>query len=176
MATTIQVTIPDSIVLGRNGSIGSLQVDWKRMPQHVLDHVASIYLPQYLTDAANAGGRDKKPEDRLAAAKAKLEKMYQGAIRARGDAAEPVDPVEQEAYQIAKAALVKKAKSSPVWSSVPKDMRKKDAGVVHALNQITGEERTLVEWIGDALERKPEIRKSAERIVRERAKSDGIDL
>src|SRR5207237_6709943 len=108
------------------------------------------------------------------------ENMYAGAIRTRGEAAEPADPVENEAYQIAKAALVKKAKSSPVWSSVPKDIRKKDAGVVHALKLIGAEsgepERTLAQWIEDALERKPEIRKLAERIVRERAKRDGIAL
>ena len=99
---------------------------------------------------------------------------------ASGWHAEIADSVENEAYQIAKAALVKKAKSSPVWSSVPKDIRKKDAGVVHALNLIGAEsgepERTLAQWIEDALERKPEIRKLAERIVRERAKRDGIAL
>ena len=99
---------------------------------------------------------------------------------ASGWHAEIADSVENEAYQIAKAALVKKVKSSPVWSSVPKDIRKKDAGVVHALNLVGAEsgepERTLAQWIEDALERKPEIRKLAERIVRERAKRDGIAL
>jgi len=34
----------------------------------------------------------------------------------------------------------------------------------------------MAEWIEAALESKPEIRKSAERIVRERAKSGGITL
>jgi hypothetical protein len=177
---TLQVTVPDTVMLGRNGAIGSLQVEWSRVPQRVLDHIAGVYFPQYLTDAANAGGRDKTAADRLARAQKKLENMYEGKVRARGEAAEPADPVEQEAYQIAKAALIKKAKGSPVWSSVPKDIRKKDDGIVHALNLIGAEngepERTLAEWIEDALERKPEIRKSAERIVRERAKSDGINL
>ena len=177
---TFQVTVSDTVVLGRNGAIGSLQVEWERVPQPVLDHIATVYFPQYLTDAANAGGRDKGPADRLERAQKKLENMYAGKVRTRGEAAEPADPVEQEAYQIAKAALVKKAKSSPVWPSVPKDIRKKDAGVVHALNLIGAErgepERNLVEWVEAALESKPEIRKSAERIVRERAKSGGIDL
>ena len=49
-----------------------------------------------------------------------------------------------------------------------------------ALNLVSAEsgepERTLAQWIEDALERKPEIRKLAERIVRERAKRDGIAL
>ena len=177
---TFTVTVPDTVVLGRDGAIGSLQVDWSKVPQHVLDHIAAVYIPQYISDAANAGGRDESATERVARAQKKLEAIYAGKVRVRGEATEPADPVENEAYQIAKAALVKKAKASPVWSSVPKDMRKKDAGVVHALNLIGAEsgepERTLAQWIEDALERKPEIRKLAERIVRERAKRDGIAL
>src|SRR5438067_7648100 len=130
---TFQVAIPDTVLVGRNGAIGSLQVDWSRVPQHVRDHIASVYFPQYLTDAANAGGRDKAPADLLARAEKKSAAMYAGTVRARGEAAEPADPGEQEDYQIAKAALIKKAKASPDWSSVPKDMRKEDDGVVHAL-------------------------------------------
>jgi hypothetical protein len=80
--TTIQVTVPDTVMLGRNGAIGSLQVDWSRVPQGVLDHIAAVYFPQYLTDAANAGGRDKGPADRLARAQKKLDAMYAGTIRA----------------------------------------------------------------------------------------------
>src|SRR5437763_1602771 len=89
---TFQVTIPDTVLVGRNGAIGSLQVDWSRVPQHVRDHIASVYFPQYLTDAANAGGRDKAPADRLARAEKKLAAMYAGPVRARGEAAEAAAP------------------------------------------------------------------------------------
>src|ERR1043166_9449219 len=72
---TIEVTVPETIMLGRNGSIGSLKVDWSHVPQNVLDHIASVYFPQYLTDAANAGGRDESPAERLAPAGKKLGTM-----------------------------------------------------------------------------------------------------
>ena len=51
---TFTVTVPDTVLLGRGGSIGTLAVDWSHVPQQVKDHVASVYFPQYLTDAANA--------------------------------------------------------------------------------------------------------------------------
>ena len=137
MATTIEVTVPDKIMLGRNGAVGELSVNWTKVPRPVLDHIASVYFSQIFSDAANAGGRDESPAERLARAQKKLDAIYAGTVRARCEATEPADPVENEAYQIAKAALVKKAKSSPVWSSVPKDMRKKDAGVVHVGNRFS---------------------------------------
>src|SRR5205807_1491109 len=97
----------------------------------------------------------------------------------RESAVQPADPAEAEAARIAKAALVKTAKASPEWASVPKALRKKDEGIVHALNASAvgrgdPEQATLAEWIGWHLERKPEIRKSAERIVRERAKAGDL--
>jgi hypothetical protein len=110
---TIEVTVPETIMLGRNGSIGSLKVDWSHVPQNVLDHIASVYFPQYLTDAANAGGRDESAAERLARAEKKLETMYAGQVRTRGAAAEPTDPVDLEAFRMAKAALVAFAKTKP---------------------------------------------------------------
>jgi hypothetical protein len=167
--TTITVTVPDKLTLGRDGAIGTLDIDWSRVPQSVLDHIASVYFPQYLTDAANAGGKDKSAAERLAQAKKKLDKMYEGKVRAR-EAVE-ADPVALEAQSLAKAALVKMAKASKEWANVPKALRKRDEGVTHGLNAIHNEERTLGEWIAHTLERNPELMKSAERIVRERAKT-----
>jgi hypothetical protein len=176
---TVQITVPDKLVLGRNGAIGSLDVDWSRVPQAVLDHIASVYFPQYLTDAANAGGKDKTPAERLAQAKKKLDKMYEGKVRAR-EAVE-ADPVELEAQRVAKAALTKTAKQSLAWKAVPKNLRKGDAGIVHALNALAAEKGDpardgIAEWVKYTLERNPDIRKSAERIVREQARTVTISL
>src|SRR5262249_26229678 len=121
---TVEVTLPNEIVLGRNGSIGTLSVAWDKEPSHLLDHIASVYFPQYLTDAANAGGRDKSPAERLARAEKKLETMYAGQVRTRGAAAEPTDLVDLEAFRMAKAALVAFAKTKPEWNSIPKGERK----------------------------------------------------
>jgi hypothetical protein len=179
---TFQVTVPDTITLGRNGAIGSLQVDWSRVPQHVLDHIAAVYFPQCLTDAANTGGRDKGAADRLARAQKKLENMYAGQIRTRGEAAEPTDPVDLEAWRMAKERCAIIARESAEWSNCPKSVRG-DARTLWVLNaraeardeDIT--DRDLDHYIQHVLEVKPEIRKSAERIVRERAKAaDGINL
>jgi hypothetical protein len=97
----LTVNVPDMLSLGRNGAIGQLPVDWQRVPQNVLDHIASVYFTQYITDAANAGGKDSEQADRLARATKRLEQMYTGEIRARGtgDGAEPVDPVEAEIHR-----------------------------------------------------------------------------
>ena len=179
---TFEVTVPDTVMLGRNGAIGSLQVDWSRVPQHVRDHIATVYFPQYLTDAANAGGRDKGPADRLARAQKKLENMYAGQVRTRGEAAEPIDPVEGEAYRMAKAALVTFAKTTPEWKTIPKADRKKDSAVLRVLDMraVARGEPERGEWnhyIDHYLATKPEVRKEAERLVKMRAKAgDGIGL
>lgn len=179
--TTIQVQVPDRLTLGRNGAIGTLDIDWSRVPQPVLDHIASVYFPQFLTDAANAGGKDESPAERLARAQKKLETMYAGQVRVRGDAAKAADPVEQEAYQITKAALTKTAKQAEAWKAVPKNLRKGDAGIVFALNALAKEKgdperATMAEWVAHTLERNPAIRESAARVVREQAKAVKIDL
>jgi hypothetical protein len=80
-----------------------------------------------------------------------------------------------------KAALVKTAKTSPAWKAVPKALRKGDAVIVHALNTIAAEKgdperATIGERIAHTLELNPEIRKAAERIVREQAKAVKIAL
>jgi hypothetical protein len=156
---------PDTLSLGRNGSIGSLSVDWSRVPQEVLGHIASVYFPQYITDAANAGGKNETAADRLARAQKKLDTMYAGNVRTRVASAEPIDPIDAEAHRMAKAALTKKAKQSPAWSVVPKKLRKSDAGIVHALNGMTAEgdptRDTIADWVAYTLERNPDNRFAA---------------
>jgi hypothetical protein len=181
MATTIQVTVPDKITLGRNGAIGTLEVDWSKIPQPVLDHIASVYFPQYLTDAANAGGRDESPAERLARAQKKLEAMKAGQVRTRGAAAEPTDPVDLEAFRTAKAALVAFAKTVPEWSSIPKGERKSPSAALRVLDIRAAargepEHGDWQHYVEHYLAANPDVRKAAERTVRERAKTGKIDL
>ena len=56
------------------------------------------------------------------------------------------------------------------------DLRKKDDGIVHALNAAHSAERSLPEWLAYTLERNPDIMKAAERRVREQAKAVEIAL
>jgi len=175
------VTAPDTVMLGRNGSIGSLQVDWSHVPQQVKDHIASVYFPQYLTDAANAGGKDESAAERLARAEKKLETMYAGQVRTRGAAAEPTDPVDLEAFRMARAALVAFAKKAPEWGSIPKGEQKSPNAALRVLDmraKARGEEERD-EWdhyVEHYLAANPDVRKAAERIVRDRSKAGKIDL
>jgi hypothetical protein len=171
---TFQVTVPDTLVLGRNGAIGSLPIEWDRVPQPVKDHIATVYFGQYLSDAANAGGKDQSSADRLSRAEKKLETMYAGQVRARGESAtEPADPAEAEAFRMAKAALLAFAKATPEWSTIPKGERKKDSAALRVLDMraaARGEpehgdwQHYIVHYLGT----KPEVRKEAERLVRMR--------
>jgi hypothetical protein len=166
---TITVTVPDTLTLGRNGSIGTLPIEWSRVPQTVLDHMASVYFSQYITDAANAGGRTADQSARMARAQKKLDNMYAGRVtRPHGDGVRALSPIELEAAALAKTALVKTAKQSSAWSAVPKSLRKRDDGIVHALNASSTEQRSMTEWIAHTLTLNPGIMKSAERNVRER--------
>ena len=178
---TFQVTVPDTIVLGRNGSIGTLNVNWERVSQQVKDHIASVHFPQYITDAGNAGGKNESPAERLARAQKKLETMYAGQVRTRGAAAEPTDPVDLEAFRMARAALVAFAKTKPEWNSIPKGERKSPNAALRVLDmraEARGEPERG-EWdhyVEHYLAANPDVRKSAERTVRDRSKAGKIDL
>ena len=179
---TLTVNVPDTLVLGRNGVIGQLKVDWSRVPQPVLDHIASVYFPQYLTDAANAGGKDERPAERLARAEKKLQRLYAGEVRKRGEAAgEPANPAEAEAYRMAKAALIAFAKATPQWNTIPKGDRKKDSAALRVLDMRAVErgEPERNDWqpyIDQYLGDNPDVRKEAERIVRAKSKTGKINL
>jgi hypothetical protein len=183
MAATIEVTLtlPTKITLGRNASIGTLDVDWSKVPQPVLDHIASVYFPQYLTDTANAGGRDEPPAERLVRAQKKLETMYAGQVRTRVGAAEPIDPADLEAFRMAKAALVAFAKTKPEWSTIPKAERKNPNSALRVLDVRAAargepERGDWQHYVQHYLAANPDVRKAADRIIKERGKAGKIDL
>lgn len=172
------ITIPDSQVLklGRNGTIGELHVDWAKMPQSVLDHIWSVYSVQHFTDAANSGGKDVPMHERLALAQKKLEADYRGELRARGEANEPVDPVEAEAWKMAKSAMMEAYKALKI--EVPKGTKDRFGYIVmqrRAARKL--DELPVAEAVADAIEKylahpsNAHIRKAAERIVKEREKA-----
>jgi hypothetical protein len=174
---TLNVTVPDTLRLGRNGAIGELQVDWSKVPQGVLDHIATVYFPQYITDAANAGGKDEDATSRMARAQKKLDAMYAGLIRTRGEGAEPIDPVEREAFRLAKAELLTRAKGTPEWKNIDKSIKGDDRlqECLDVRADKVGRERT--DWadvIGTMLEKDPEFTKRAKAIVAQRSKTSTV--
>lgn len=174
--TQVTVELPDRMVLGRNGQIGTLTVDWSRVPTHVVQHIANVYFPQYLTDAANAGGRDETNAQRMDRAVKKLEAMYAGEIRVRGASSEPVDPVERLAWRIAKSQLETTAKKLPQWNATKAE--KGDARILATLNMWRAANgKSEMDELGDFVQavldnpkRGPDIIKEAQRQLRENAK------
>jgi hypothetical protein len=173
----ITVTVPDQLVLGRNGQIGTLDVDWSHVPQHALDHIAAVYFPQYFTDAANSGGKDSPMSERLAFAQKRLDMVYSGELRVRnGSSAEPIDPVEREAFNMARDKLTAFFKSLGIW---PKKGADKFQVAVNARRiALHAEPIDAADYIAAYVERNPKITAAAKKIVAERAKSsdDETDL
>lgn len=169
----MQITIPDTttIPLGRNAVYGQLAVDLQRLPPHVHDYVYAYGLRQVLNDAM----AQKKDEDGnaltddviRAKAEKRLDNMYAGELRARGDAAEPADPVEAEAYKLAKAAF------TDAYKGV-KGEGKGDARLLALVNETRAEHNAppiaaLAEAIERYLDKHPDVRKLAARNVKERS-------
>lgn len=167
---TFQVTVPDTIAIGRNAEHGTLDIVWAEVPQTVLDHIAAVYFPQYLTDAANSGGKDSTSADRYALARKKLDAMYAGEIRTRGESKEPVDPVEAQAYrdalEVVRAMLLK----TPQAKQIPKGTKDRAQWVLDALDAAAKREpREVHDVVMATLEANPDIRKEAARKVKKAA-------
>lgn len=109
----MNITIPDTITipLGRNAIAGTMKVDTTRFAPHVHLHNYEYGIRQLINDAmANKKDEDGNflPADQIVAkAQKRLDTLYSGELRARGESGEPIDPVEAEAYKMAKSHLIK---------------------------------------------------------------------
>jgi hypothetical protein len=143
---TFTVTVPDTIAIGRNAEHGTLAIEWDKIPQLVKDHIATVYFPQYITDAANSKGADSPSSERMALAQKKLDAMLAGMIRTRGESKAPADPIEAQAYadalEVVRGQLLKMPQAKKIE--------------VHDIVMAT-------------LEANPEIRKEAARKVKKAA-------
>lgn len=172
----ITVTVPDKIAIGRNAEHGTLPITWASVPQNVLDHIAGVYFPQYITDRANSGGKASSSTERVELAKQKLEAMYAGTIRARGTA-EPADPVEAEAYRLARPVIITRLMSTPEAKQVPKGTKDRAQWILDARDAAAGREpREVQDLVAALVESDPAYRKEAKRNVEARAKLGGGDL
>lgn len=167
---TFQVTVPDRIPIGRNGEHGALDLDWSKVPQHVRDHIATVYFPQYVTDAANSGGKDSSSAERVALAEKKLAAMYAGVIRSRS-AGEPIDPIEAEAYRLARPVIVKALMDTPEAKAIPKGTKDRAQWVLDARDAAAKREpREVNDLVKVLVDGDPQFRKEAKRNVDARAK------
>jgi hypothetical protein len=167
---TFTVTVPDTIAIGRNAEHGTLKVQWGNVPQSVLDHIAAVYFPQYITDAANSKGTDSPSTERMALAQKKLDAMYAGMIRTRGESREPVDPTEAQAYRDALEVVRAQLLKMPQAKQIPKGTKDRAQWVLDALDASTQREpREVHDVVMATLEANPDIRKEAARKVKKAA-------
>jgi phage tail protein X len=167
---TFQVTVPDTIAIGRNAEHGTLAIEWDKIPQLVKDHIATVYFPQYITDAANSGGKDSTSADRLALAQKKLQAMLAGEIRTRGDAKEPIDPIEAQAYRDALEVVRAQLLKMPQAKQIPKGTKDRAQWVLDTLDAAAKRQpREVHDVVMATLEANPDIRKEAARKVKKAA-------
>jgi hypothetical protein len=167
---TFTVTVPDTIAIGRNAEHGTLEVAWDKIPQLVKDHIAAVYFPQYITDAANSKGTDSPSSERMALARKKLDAMLAGEIRTRGESKAPVDPIEAQAYRDALESCARFCWPIPKPSRSPRGQRIARNGFSMRLMPRPGREpREVHDIVMATLEANPDIRTEAARKVKKAA-------
>jgi hypothetical protein len=167
---TFTVTVPDTIAIGRNAEHGTLEVAWDKIPQLVKDHIAAVYFPQYITDAANSKGEGSPSSERMALAQKKLDAMLAGMIRIRGESKAPADPIEAQAYADALESVRKKLLAKPEAKKIPKGTKDRAQWVLDALDAAAKREpREVHDIVMATLEANPDIRKEAARKVKKAA-------
>jgi hypothetical protein len=113
----ITITLPTELALGRNGQIGTLTVEWDKMPRHILNHIGTVYFPQMITDKANNGGKGTPMADRLAAATAKRDALMRGDLRIRAAGKVPADPIDAIVYDRATEAVLGMVRQLPAYAA-----------------------------------------------------------
>lgn len=123
--TTITIDLPDTVIVpvGRNAVHGSLTVDWSRFPMNALQYLTSYGLTQALNDA-RAEPKDKDgnlltSEDKVAKCQDKLEALYAGNIRMRGETV-AADAYEAEAIREAKRFIYTWLGANGLTKDIPK--------------------------------------------------------
>lgn len=169
------VTVP----LGRGGKYGSIAVDQSRLNETVSQHIWDYGLRQILNDAmADKTDDDGAPlptDQIVAKVEKRLAALYAGELRVRnGSAAEPLDPVEREAFRMAREKITEQFKSLGIW---PKKGTDKFQQAVDARRIAThSEPMAAADYIAAWLERNPKVNAAAKRIVAERAKADESEM
>lgn len=166
------ITVP----LGRAAKYGQLAVECDRLPAHVLVYAFEYGVRQVLNDAMaekkDEDGNELPVDQIVAKAQKRLDNMYAGELRSRRESAEPADPVEAEAWKMAKVEMTALYKKQPQWAQVPKGTKDRFGAVVQlrrAMRHLP--EMDVDEAVADAIEKflalphKDYIRKNAKKIV-----------
>jgi hypothetical protein len=157
------------VPLGRGGKYGSMNVELGRFSESVNDHVYSYGLRQILNDAmadkTDDDGNALSDEAIVAKAQKRLDTLYSGELRTHRASAEPIDPIEREAYRIAREKIEMQFKDLGIWPAKGKD---KFAVAVAARSAMVGVEFAVDEYIVAWLNKNPKVHAAAKRIVAQR--------
>jgi hypothetical protein len=158
------------VPLGRGGKYGSMNVELGKFSESVNDYIYSYGLRQILNDAmadkTDDDGAPLSDEAIVAKAQKRLDTLYSGELRTHRASSEPVDPVEREAYRMAREKIELQFKDLGVW---PAKGRDKFQTAVDARRVATGNDpMTANEYIAAWLDRNAKVREAAKRIVRQR--------
>ena len=122
---SITIHLPDTIIihLGRNSVYGALDVDVARLPHNALEYIWSYGLRQVLNDAmatrVGKDGKDLTDYDIGLKAANKLDALYQGTLRMRGEAV-AADAYEAEAIREAKRHTISVFTKAGLMKNIPK--------------------------------------------------------
>jgi hypothetical protein len=122
---TITIEVPDTIIvqLGRNAIYGHLDVDVGALPSVSCAYIWAYGLKQVINDAiatkVDKDGRDLTPKDIAAKGVAKLNALYDGTIRVRGESVAK-DEYMAEAVRMAKRHIMKSLTAGGFMKGVPK--------------------------------------------------------
>lgn len=163
------------VPLGRGGKYGEMSVDSNAFQRVINVHIYNYGLRQILNDAmADKTDDDGNPlSDAVIVAKAqkRLNSLYAGELRTRGASAEPVDPVEREAYAIARPKVTALLKSGGHWPT-EKGVKNRFQVAVNARRATVGlEPIDGNDYIDSYIAANPKIMATAKKNVADAAKA-----
>jgi len=166
------------VPLGRAAKFGQLDVTPARFNDLIHAHIYEYGLRQILNDAmadkTDDDGTPLSDEAIVAKAQKRLDTLYSGELRTHRASAEPVDPVEREAYRIARDNIERGFRLLKIWPAKGKD--KFDAAVAERCKTLDREPMSAEEYVVAYLEKNPGVRTAAAKVVRERNRGDAGEL
>jgi hypothetical protein len=171
----MNIELPNSnhVMLGRNGKYGTRMIDVAAFANDINHYVYEYGLRQIINDAmadkTDDDGNALAPEVIVAKADKRIDALMAGTIKQRAvGSTEPLDPVEAEAWRIAKADLVARTKEI----KIPKGL-KGDVALLARVNMSRNSRRlsefeTLANAIEGMIAAVPAIMKKAQQNVKDR--------
>jgi hypothetical protein len=152
--------------LGRGSKYGTMTVDCHRFNDEVNAFVYVYGLRQIINDAmatkTDSDGNELSDAEIVNKAAKRLENLYAGVIRTRGDSSDPTDPVEALAWGEAKKTMEALLRKADQWKDIPKGTRNRLMFVLNRARVVAGHEEIDEESaINTFLEKNPAIRRRA---------------